>query len=208
MPTSTFYNLPEKKKQRIIDIAIDEFSTTHFYEVSINKLIKRAEISRGSFYQYFENLEDLYRHVTQLIGQAKMQYLQQYLHNKEAKFFDKLFGLYSAGLTFAKEHPKFASIGNILFKGDPMFRKKIFGDQEKQTKAFFVDLLRSGQEKGEVRSDIDINTAAFLFYQMNLSISDYYLTGTTWFEHPDEYMKAVEEMIKIFRQGIEVKKGD
>jgi len=208
MPTPTFFNLPEQKSQRILDIAVDEFSKAHFNDVSINQLIKRADISRGSFYQYFEDLEDLYLYIAQIISHNKMTYLHQYLEKEDASFYDMLHGLYSTGLTFAKEHPKYAQIGNLLFKGDPVFKQKIFGDQEKRTKEFFVNLLQSGQDKGEIRDDIDINTAAFLFYQMNMSISDYYLTGTTWFENSDQYVNAVDEMIKIFKQGTEIKKGD
>lgn len=205
MPTSTFFNLDELKRQRIIDIAIDEFSSAHFNDVSINQLIKRAEIARGSFYQYFEDLDDLYQFIAQIISQTKMAYMQEYIQNENTPFFEMLYGLYSTGLTFARQHPKYAKIGNFLMKGDPVFKQKIFGDQEVRTKEFFINLLQSGQDKGEIRSDIDINTAAFLFYQMNLSISDYYLTGTTWFEDTDQYMNAVDEMIKIFKQGTEVK---
>ncbi|WP_280770278.1 TetR/AcrR family transcriptional regulator [Salipaludibacillus daqingensis] len=208
MPTPTFFNLPKQKSQRIIDVAIDEFASAHFNDVSINQLIKRAEISRGSFYQYFENLEDLYCHITEQIAHEKLSYLHAYLEKKDASFFERLKGLYSTGLTFAMTHPKYAQIGNLLFKGDPVFKQKIFGEQEQQSKQFFIDLLQSAQNKGEIRSDINIQTAAFLFYQMNLSISDYYLTGTTWFESPEEYLIAVDEMINIFKRGVETKKGE
>ena len=60
MPKSTFYKLPEEKKQRILDAARQEFSKVPFREASINHIIKMAGIPRGSFYQYFEDKQDLY----------------------------------------------------------------------------------------------------------------------------------------------------
>ena len=53
MPTSTFYNLPKDKKNRVINAAIDEFIRVENGEVIIKNIINQAGIPRGSFYQYF-----------------------------------------------------------------------------------------------------------------------------------------------------------
>jgi len=59
MPTSTFYNLQEDKKRKILSAIKDEFSRVPFDEVSINKIVYTAEIPRGSFYQYFIDKNDM-----------------------------------------------------------------------------------------------------------------------------------------------------
>ena len=59
MIKSTFYNLPDAKRQRVIDAIVVEFSNTEDEKISINRIIKRANISRGSFYQYFDDKVDL-----------------------------------------------------------------------------------------------------------------------------------------------------
>ena len=53
MPKQTFYNLEKDKKDRLIEACLEEFSSYTFTDSSINRIIKNAEISRGSFYQYF-----------------------------------------------------------------------------------------------------------------------------------------------------------
>lgn len=63
MPTGTFYRLPEEKRERLIQAAWDEFTQNPFFEVSINRIIRAAGISRGSFYQYFEGKEDLFAYL-------------------------------------------------------------------------------------------------------------------------------------------------
>lgn len=63
MPSDRFLNLPDEKKQRIINAAITEFSRVPYDQVSINKIVRNAEIPRGSFYQYFENKLDLLSYV-------------------------------------------------------------------------------------------------------------------------------------------------
>lgn len=59
MIKSTFYNLPEEKRNRIIDAIMNEFASASTEKVSINRIIKAANISRGSFYQYFDDKVDL-----------------------------------------------------------------------------------------------------------------------------------------------------
>ncbi|MGD7045674.1 TetR/AcrR family transcriptional regulator [Jeotgalibacillus proteolyticus] len=60
MPKLTFYNLSDDKKQTLIDSAKKEFSRAPLSEASISNIIKSAGISRGSFYQYFEDKEDVF----------------------------------------------------------------------------------------------------------------------------------------------------
>ncbi|MCI1904542.1 TetR/AcrR family transcriptional regulator [Enterococcus hirae] len=60
MPTKTFFNLPKEKQKRLLDAARLEFSRASLAEASIANIVKAAKIPRGSFYQYFENKEDLY----------------------------------------------------------------------------------------------------------------------------------------------------
>lgn len=59
MIKQTFYNLPEHKRQRVINAVVDEFANAESDKVSINHIVQNADISRGSFYQYFDDKLDL-----------------------------------------------------------------------------------------------------------------------------------------------------
>ncbi|MDO4773209.1 MAG: TetR/AcrR family transcriptional regulator [Bacillota bacterium] len=60
MPKETFFNLDEGKKEAIIKVLIDEFTSKPFKDVTVKGIVDRLQIARGSFYQYFEDLEDSY----------------------------------------------------------------------------------------------------------------------------------------------------
>ena len=64
MIKKTFYKLPYEKRKRITDAVIKEFMERPNEKVSINRIIKTAEISRGSFYQYFDDKVDLIEIIT------------------------------------------------------------------------------------------------------------------------------------------------
>ncbi len=59
MIKKTFYNLPEEKRQRVTEAIVDEFANAEDDKVSINRIVQKANISRGSFYQYFDDKLDL-----------------------------------------------------------------------------------------------------------------------------------------------------
>lgn len=61
MIKSTFYNLSEEKKNHLFDAARRELIRVTYHEASINRIVKDAGISRGSFYTYFDDKYDLVR---------------------------------------------------------------------------------------------------------------------------------------------------
>lgn len=63
MLTQRFLKLKEEKKQAILEAAVHEFSRVPYSSASINQIIKEADISRGSFYTYFEDKDDLMRYM-------------------------------------------------------------------------------------------------------------------------------------------------
>ena len=63
MPTNTFFNLPAEKKHKILKAANKEFARVPLEQASIKNIVEDAEIARGSFYQYFENKQDLFEYI-------------------------------------------------------------------------------------------------------------------------------------------------
>lgn len=74
MPTERFFRLPAEKIETIRKAAVKELIRVTPEEASINKIIQDADISRGSFYTYFESKYDLVRW---LIGD-KMKMFQDF----------------------------------------------------------------------------------------------------------------------------------
>lgn len=87
MPTETFFNLPKEKQKRILDAAAQEFSRVGLSEASIAKVIKEAAISRGSFYQYFTDKEDLYYFYFRTLRSDNHRYLIQAIAEREGDLF-------------------------------------------------------------------------------------------------------------------------
>lgn len=88
MPTQRFFNLKEEKRKVILDAAVHEFTRVPFSEVSINKIIKEADISRGSFYTYFEDKKDLARYILRGFREKFREAVFEAMDSAEGNFFE------------------------------------------------------------------------------------------------------------------------
>jgi len=58
-------NMEEKKRDRIINAAISEFALYPYEKASTNSIVKKAGISKGLIFHYFEDKRNLYEHASQ-----------------------------------------------------------------------------------------------------------------------------------------------
>ncbi len=177
MPKETFFNLPEEKRLSIEKAAIDEFVEYNFNSASINRIIEKCGIPKGSFYQYFEDKKDLYKHILKLITNKKIKYMSPELANAEnLDFFSLIRELYVAGLNFARDNPRFVSIGNkfLAEKGSGIY-EEVISENIAAADNIFDLLLAKGIQKGEIRKNIDVKLVSHLISGLNVSIIDYYM---------------------------------
>lgn len=90
MPTERFYRLPKAKKQVIRQAAIKEFARVPFEKASINQIIQNADISRGSFYTYFEDKQDVVRYIFEDNARQMQECCERELDKNDGNLFDML----------------------------------------------------------------------------------------------------------------------
>lgn len=94
MPTNTFFNLPEEKKQKILSAANEEFARVPVEQVSIKNIVENAEIARGSFYQYFEDKEDLFEYIMTLKIGNMQQNLKRMVQKENGNIINIFINVY------------------------------------------------------------------------------------------------------------------
>lgn len=170
MPKPTFLNLPDAKRDRITELALDEFSTHPYRQASLSRIVARAGIAKGSMYQYFENKLDLYRWlVTDELERRRNQWLesdsqQQNEASKPARgLFVELEHLVVTRVGFMLAHPRLARLAASAMEPttDEELRE-LHGALRREQIEQLTERIRSARASGEVREDVDPRTVAHL----------------------------------------------
>lgn len=127
MPTQTFFNLQNDKQKKIIDASKREFGKNNFYDASINRIVKDAGIARGSFYQYFENKEDLFIYLLDKNRNLMLEDISKNFEGKKHDIFEFLLIIYDFIIEegLASEDKDF--IINTISNMDVKLTKHLFG---------------------------------------------------------------------------------
>ncbi|UOQ91721.1 TetR/AcrR family transcriptional regulator [Halobacillus shinanisalinarum] len=114
MPKQTFFNLKEEKRQTLIDAAKKEFSRVSLYDASISNILKTSGIPRGSFYQYFEDKEDIFFYLLNEDAKDRHEHFVSYLKNYDGDLFETMKGLFQSALEHSQERGKNDFIRNAI----------------------------------------------------------------------------------------------
>ncbi|RKD32973.1 TetR/AcrR family transcriptional regulator [Thermohalobacter berrensis] len=206
MPKNTFFNLPEDKREKILDSAIDEFAKYSYHKASINRIVKKSGIAKGSFYQYFEDKKDLYKYIIDISTQKKLKYLTYVMNNlNRLNFFQIVRELYLAGIKFAKDNPKLSEIANNFVRDtDSNLKDEILESGIKKSNNLFKQLLTQGIDNGDIDPNIDIDLVAYVITSLSISISEYFIKEVKG-EDEMEIMAFVDKMLYIIENGIKNK---
>lgn len=209
MPKDTFLNLPRDKASRIEEAAIDEFMVYSFEAASVNRIVAKAGIAKGSFYQYFADKKDLYKHILNQIVEQKMAYLSPVMANPmSVDFYILLKEIYMSGLRFAQSNPRLQKIGNLLIadRTSPIYQEFV---QENMVRSdqFFQMLITKGIERGDIRPDIDVPMISWMVSRMNVLLADYYQEHVK-LELDEKYLTAVDQLISFICDGIRFRRSD
>ena len=163
MPNPTFFNLPDEKRDQILQIAIDEFAENDYDNVSVSRIVARAGIAKGSFYQYFAGKEDLYAYLLGLLAEAKTQFLSlDHPDPQHIGIFAYLRWTAEISIAFELAYPKLTRIG-LRAANTGMIPKGFNAQAREATLTFYRRLVETGKQQGDIAPGIDQELAAVVF---------------------------------------------
>ena len=173
MPKDTFFNLPPDKRARIADAAIDEFAEKGYTGASISRIVAKAKIAKGSFYQYFDGKIVLFKWLLYDVGaQRKLETIRDMTPAEPGDYWEQLSQMFIAGLRYGLNNPKLSRIAAVLWHptSDPELQGMVSEFQTLARRNWKL-LLQQGQAMGQVRLDLDLDLAAeFALAQVMLGL--------------------------------------
>jgi len=195
-----FYNMESEKQERIINVALKEFARNGYDKASTNEIVKEAEISKGSLFNYFNSKKELYLflldYVTEMIEKIYAE-----VDWNETDFFERMRQI---GLLKFKIYKKFPEAFNFL----KALAHEDVAEVKSEIKKIGKDLITSGLERGyqnidwtKFREDIDREKMINIINWTMLSFAELYRDKVDSNENDDmEVLSESNEYFEILKQ--------
>lgn len=204
MARPRFANLDLDTRYRILETAAQEFAARGYDGVSLNQLIDRLEMSKGSFYYYFDDKADLFTTVADLAWAIVLPAGDLDLEAFDGEsFWPALEALMREARARVHANPWLVGFTRLMYDPPdaPGVREALAG-KFAEARQWQAELIRRGQALNAVRSDLPAELLQALLVGADEA-------GDRWFvsnwERLDEteIERLFEEVFSIFRRMLE-----
>ncbi len=200
-----FENLPEEKKQRIIDVCIQEFAEHGYKKCSTNEIIKKAGISKGILFHYFKNKKNLYLYLTDYVMKDFSSIMRKHIEDIDSDdIFDVIRDITLIKIkVFSQAPAKYEFIANVFLSPTEEIEEEI-KERYYQLYNDNFKILMGKFNTSKLKKDIDHNKAIELLFITLDGIGDKYIKEYKGREK--EIIKDSDVIVKEFEQYMNILK--
>jgi len=177
MPFPRFHKLEREKRERLLEVAAQEFAMNGLEDASINRILERAQMSKGVAYYYFADKVDLFFTVVQYCNERlKLIDLEVDPATLTAETFWPGFAeLHRQPLIRSFEQPwLFAAVNAARRLSPESLENEPLASFARQLIGWVMTIIRRGQEVGVIRTDL-LDELIFAWLQALDEASDQWL---------------------------------
>lgn len=162
--TDTFRRLAPDKKEMIYQASIELFGKFGYDGLAIDQLCREAAISKGSFFQYFPTKSHLLEFVVLMFDDFLSSWMADLRLAETAVLArERLLYLYDAIVVNSKLYPAQERFFLFVTRGLEHSRVQLEGiDLERHFNDYIAEIIRRGEQTGEIRGDVDVELTARL----------------------------------------------
>lgn len=195
MPSQTFLNLNPDKKKKLLDAAIQEFSSHILEEASINQIIKVANISRGSFYTYFKDKEDLYSYLLNHYKEKLLKAIIQSLKEENGDILEASQKVFLKVVQYCKQEGNLHFFRNMFinlrFTTEKKLAIQFSKKEEEETEKLILSLIN--RDLYSDKSDQFILQALKMTLMItNMSLACTFMNEKVDEEEKNKYMQSLD----------------
>ncbi len=186
----------QKNKQAILEAAISLFSKNGYENTSIEQIAKIAGVGKGTVYSYFHTKKDIIKGFCECeLEKIHMKLVER--SNLDASVLEQMLTIYMTEFHHVTQNSEFGRLymRESIFPSDSDAQDH----QEIDNKYFqmLFPILNKGQERGELRKDVELLHITAHFYSLFILIMSAWYTGRITTEEVESTMEL------LFRQALE-----
>ena len=176
---------------------------------STNRIVANSGISKGSFYQYFEDKQDVFMYLLTLLEQEKMDFFKDKRPpSMNMDTFEYFRWMIKTGMEFNSAHPRMTQAISRVLLGDGMYYGKNFAEYRQKTTQALKAMIEQAIERGEVDPSVDVELAVMVMETWSNAISTYILNEgmkqkdiMAWVRSP-QTQETIDKLLYVMEYGL------
>ncbi len=209
MPKQTFLNLPEEKRETIINAAVDEFAQYGLENASTNRIVANSGIAKGSFYQYFEDKQDVFMYLLSVIERKEIEFFKNNPPTgSNMDTFHYFRWMVKTGMEFGLAHPRMIQAAWRVLLGEGFYYGSRLVDYRKKTTQALTMMIKQAMQRGEVDSSVDVGLAVMIMETWSNAITTYVLNEGMKQKDVLKWMRSrktqetIDKMLYVMEYGL------
>lgn len=172
--TRTFRRLDPQRQQAVLYAILDEAAARGPATMSIKEVARRAGVSVGSLYQYFNNRDGMLGFAIELTVRYVRELFDQFHpYLVEMPLREGLRWYLAGGIEWSREQASLLTLfARAAYHGDPQLRDSLVKPVADMLLNLVRAMLQAAQTRGEVRPDIDLECTARLVHALTIAVGD------------------------------------
>jgi len=204
MARPRFANLDLDTRHRILETAAEEFASRGFEGVSLNQLIDRLGMSKGSFYYYFDDKADLFTTVADLAWAIVLPVEQLDLETFNTDtYWPSLEALMQEARSRIRANPWLVGFTRLMYDPPEVAGvRESLAEKFDEARQWQAELIRRGQTLGAVRDDLPVELLQALLVGADEAGDRWFVSNWENLEEK-EIERLFQEVFAIFKRMLE-----
>jgi len=185
-----------ERKNEILDVAQELFLTQGYEKTSVENIIKKVDVAKGTFYYYFESKEDLLDELVKRMTSKIQIEIKKIVEKTDLDAVSKLEKAYSVASNIKLENIHLIKLmSKILYEKDNLIlRYKVYKSNVELVVPEFAKVIDQGVKDKLFNTPYPYE-AAKLFFQLGSILGD---TTSKLFLELDEKPGNIDKLVKEF----------
>lgn len=204
MPFPRFERLAAEKRERLLDVAAQEFAAHGYADASINRILERAEMSKGAAYYYFADKRDVFGAVaTYCLNELRLVAQTPNPATLTAATFWPTFAeLHRQPLLASRERPWLFRALRVAGRLPPAaLAREPLATLAAQLRGMVMALIARGQALGVIRTDLP-DELLFAWLDALDDASDHWLLARWESLTPDDIARISDATVEAMRRAL------
>lgn len=174
MANTTFFNLNKERQKEIMEIAMTEFVLYSYEDASLNRIIDKCGVGKGSFYRYFRDKRELYHELIKYTGSISTENFKKAFEVPVNDIFTAWKKFYL--LTYEYDQSKPLYTGFLFLSSYSRDRKETYTLRQ-NNRAYLTEIIKNiliyHQENNQMDKQIDPIFFAYILLGIHEDVFNY-----------------------------------